>query len=53
MQSALGSQSRTDQYSSGQSLFDEQPRQYLLSGDLEKYVIYERDKIIQLSNDGQ
>jgi len=53
MQSALGSQSKADQYSSGQSLFDEQPRQYLLSGDLEKYVIYERDKITQFSNDGQ
>ncbi|MFT6986801.1 MAG: membrane-anchored protein YejM (alkaline phosphatase superfamily) [Psychromonas sp.] len=53
MQSLLGTQSSADQYSSGQSLFDEQPRQYLLSGDLEKYVIYERDKITRFSTDGQ
>lgn len=53
MQALLGSQSSADQYSSGQSLFDERPRQYLLSGDLGKYVIYERDKITQFSIDGQ
>lgn len=53
MEELLGSQSSADQYSSGQSLFDNSQRQYLLSGDLKKYVIYERDKITQFSNDGQ
>ena len=49
----LGSQTSADQYSSGQSLFDNNQRQYLLSGDLDKYVIYENDKITRFSNDGQ
>jgi membrane-anchored protein YejM (alkaline phosphatase superfamily) len=53
MAKLLGSQTDADQYSSGQSLFDDKPRQYLLSGDLNKYVIYENDKITQFSNDGQ
>ena len=53
MEKLLGSQTSADQYSSGQSLFDDSQRQYLLSGDLNKYVIYESDKITQFSNDGQ
>ena len=53
MEKLLGSQTSADQYSSGQSLFDNNQRQYLLSGDLNKYVIYEKDKITQFSNDGQ
>ena len=52
MERLLGSQTSADQYSSGQSLFDNKQRQYLLSGDLNKYVIYENDKITQFSNDG-
>jgi hypothetical protein len=53
MEKLFGSQTNAVQYSSGQSLFDDKPRQYLLSGDLDKYVIYESDKITQFSNDGQ
>ena len=45
--------SEANQYSSGQSLFDNTARQYLLSGDLKKYIIYEQDKITQFSNDGE
>ena len=52
MEKLLGSQTSANQYSSGQSLFDDNQRQYLLSGDLDKYVIYESDKITQFSNDG-
>ena len=53
MEKLLGSQTSADQYSSGQSLFDDTQRQYLLSGDLNKYVIYESDKITQFSHNGQ
>ncbi|MCG6201317.1 DUF3413 domain-containing protein [Psychromonas antarctica] len=53
MKELLGSQSPANQFSSGQSLFDETDRPYILSGDLNKYVIYERDKITRFSNDGQ
>lgn len=53
MEKLLGSQTSAAQYSSGHSLFDNNQRQYLLSGDLNKYVIYENDKITQFSNDGQ
>ncbi len=53
MEKLLGTQSRADQYSSGQSLFADRPRRYLLSGDLNKYVIYQSDKITRFSNDGQ
>lgn len=42
-----------NKYSSGQSLFDDTKRQYLLSGDLNKYVIFEQEKITQFSNDGE
>lgn len=53
MEKLLGSQSSADQYSSGQSLFADRQRRYLLSGDLNKYVIYQSDKITRFSNDGQ
>ena len=52
MEEALGVQNTADQYSSGQSLFDSSARPYLLSGDLQKYVIYEQDKITQFNNNG-
>jgi len=53
MEKLLGSKSNANQYSNGQSLFNNTARQYLLSGDLKNYVIYESDKITQFSNDGQ
>lgn len=53
MEKLLGSESNANQYSNGQSLFNNTERHYLLSGDLKKYVIYENDKITQFSNDGQ
>lgn len=53
MEKLLGTQSRAAQYSSGQSLFADRPRRYLLSGDLNKYVIYQSDKITRFSNDGK
>lgn len=53
MEELLGVQTVAKQYSDGQSLFDNSPRPYLLSGDLHKYVIYEQDKITQFNNDGQ
>jgi len=52
MEEALGVQNSADHYSNGQSLFDNTPRSYLLSGDLKKYVIYEKDKITQFNNNG-
>ena len=52
MEGALGVTNAPQQYSDGQSLFDNTDRPYLLSGDLRKYVIYEKDKITQFSNDG-
>ncbi|MFT6924726.1 MAG: membrane-anchored protein YejM (alkaline phosphatase superfamily) [Psychromonas sp.] len=52
MEKSLGSQSNANLYSSGQSLFDDSERQFLLSGDLNKYVVYEKHKITQFSNDG-
>lgn len=48
----LGITNEAQQYSDGQSLFDNTARPYLLSGDLKKYVIYEQDKITQFNNDG-
>ncbi|PKG38029.1 DUF3413 domain-containing protein [Psychromonas sp. Urea-02u-13] len=53
MEGALGIKDTAKEYSDGQSLFDNNPRPYLLSGDLKKYVIYEKDKITQFNNDGQ
>jgi membrane-anchored protein YejM (alkaline phosphatase superfamily) len=53
MEGTLGIKDNAQQYSDGQSLFDNSPRPYLLSGDLNKYVIYEKDKITQFNNDGQ
>jgi len=52
MEEALGIKNSADQYSNGQSLFDNTPRPYLLSGDLKKYVIYEKEKITQFNNNG-
>ena len=53
MEKLLGSQTAADQYSNGQNLFNEKPRRYLLSGDLNRYIVYENDKITQFSNDGE
>jgi len=53
MEGVLGVKSEAQQYSDGQSLFDNTERPYLLSGNLNKYVIYEQDKITQFNTDGQ
>ncbi|ABM04010.1 sulfatase [Psychromonas ingrahamii 37] len=53
MEKSLGGQSNANLYSSGQSLFDESERQFLLSGDLNKYVVYEKERITQFSDDGE
>jgi membrane-anchored protein YejM (alkaline phosphatase superfamily) len=53
MEEALGVQDNSNQYSNGQSLFDNTTRPYLLSGNLKKYVIYEKDKITQFNNNGE
>ncbi|WP_022940256.1 DUF3413 domain-containing protein [Psychromonas hadalis] len=53
MEEMLGVQQDASQYSSGQSLFDNNSRPYLLSGDLKKYVIYEKNKITQFDNNGE
>lgn len=53
MEKSLGTQSDANLYSSGQSLFDDSERQFLLSGDLNKYVVYEKERITQFSNDGE
>ena len=52
MEEALGVRNPASEYSNGQSLFDNSPREYLLSGDLQKYVIYEQDKITEFNNNG-
>ncbi|WP_019614145.1 DUF3413 domain-containing protein [Psychromonas ossibalaenae] len=53
MEELLGTRSDANQYSSGQSLFDNTERRYVLSGDLKKYVIYENSRITAFSNDGE
>jgi len=53
MQDVLGTTTSADQYSIGQDLFNSSERQYLLSGDLDKYIIYQKDKITQFSNQGE
>jgi len=53
MEKSLGSQSNANLYSSGQSLFDDSERQFVLSGDLNKYVVYEKQRITQFSDDGE
>lgn len=53
MESALGVTNPAQEYSSGQSLFDNTARPYLLSGNLRKHVIYEQDKITQFDSNGQ
>jgi len=40
------------EYSSGQSLFDNTNRQFVLSGDERNYIIYENRKITQFSGNG-
>lgn len=52
MQDVLGTTTTADQYSIGQDLFNNTERQYLLSGDLDNYIIYQKDKITQFSNHG-
>jgi len=53
MEEVLGVKNNAQAYSNGQSLFDNTPRPYLLSGDRDKYVIYEKDKITQFDNNGE
>ncbi|WP_435237415.1 DUF3413 domain-containing protein [Psychromonas sp. PT13] len=53
MQNVLGTTTTADQYSIGQDLFNPNERQYLLSGDLDNYIIYQNDKITQFSNRGE
>ena len=52
MEGVFGVQNPSNQYSSGQSLFDNTNREYVLSGDLNNYVIYENRKITQFSRNG-
>jgi len=52
MEEALGVQTNAAEYSNGQNLFDNKDRPYILSGDLKKYVIYEKDKITTFDNGG-
>jgi len=53
MKEVLGTTTPANQYTIGQDLFDDSSRQYLLSGDLDNYIIYQKDKITQFSNHGE
>ena len=52
MESALGVKSAPDDYSIGQNLFDNSARRYLLSGNNKQYIIYEKNRITQFTNNG-
>ncbi len=52
MQDVFAVTSPTSSYSSGQHLLDNNVRQYVLSGDIDNYIIYETDKITQFSGNG-
>ncbi|MEL0629433.1 DUF3413 domain-containing protein [Psychromonas aquatilis] len=52
MEEVFGVENPSNQYSSGQSLFNDTEREYVLSGDLDNYVIYENRKITQFSGNG-
>ncbi|MBB1272993.1 DUF3413 domain-containing protein [Psychromonas sp. SR45-3] len=52
MQDVFSVTNPTSTYSSGQHLLDDNERQYVLSGDIDNYIIYETDKITQFSGNG-
>jgi len=53
MEEVLFTKTEAHKYTSGQSLFDNSERPYVLSGDRKQFVIYEKDKITQFSSDGE
>ncbi|MEJ6079381.1 DUF3413 domain-containing protein [Vibrio sp. 1-Bac 57] len=52
MQDIFAVKNPANSYSSGQHLLDNNVRQYVLSGDIDNYIIYETDKITQFSGNG-
>ena len=52
MQGVFGIENESNQYSSGQYLLKDNDRQYVLSGDINNYIIYEDRKITQFSGNG-
>jgi len=52
MEEAFSVENPTIQYSIGQHLLDDTQRQYVLSGDLNDYIIYESEKITKFSRNG-
>lgn len=52
MQEIFGVKNASNQYSSGQHLLSRNDRQYVLSGNINNYVIYEDRKITQFSGNG-
>jgi len=52
MQEVFGIENESNQYSSGQYLLKGNDRQYVLSGDINNYIIYEDRKITQFSGNG-
>ena len=52
MQDIFAVTNPANSYSSGQHLLDNNVRQYVLSGDIDNYIIYETDKITQFSGNG-
>lgn len=52
MQDAFSIQNPSSTYSSGQNLFFDSGRPYVLSGNQNDYIIYEANKITQFSNNG-
>lgn len=52
MQDVFGIENASNQYSSGQYLLSKSDRQYVLSGNISNYVIYEDRKITQFSGNG-
>jgi len=52
MEEVFSIDSPTNHYSIGQHLLDDTQRQYVLSGDLNDYIIYEAEKITKFSRNG-
>ena len=52
MEEAFSTENPTSQYSIGQHLLDDTKRKYVLSGDLNDYIIYEAEKITKFSRNG-
>ena len=52
MEEAFSVENPTSHYSIGQHLLDDTQRQYVLSGDLNDYIIYEAEKITKFSRNG-